>query len=188
MNRDLLPIEVRDTHLDSAWNRGTGYALALGASPRHARLDPVAHQCAFKLGERGQHREDHLPLRGRRVDVFLNRLELTARFNIAPTQDVPVIIRNSPNRIVMMRWGLKQHLDNLSRKDSLSGAATAEISVCLGNYSASHFAGSAIGVAKAPLCNWNEPQSCYTRPNDTLTGHCWRALRYPPLPVPLPTA
>src|SRR6266568_3267820 len=71
MNRDLLPIEVRDTPLDSAWNRGTGYALALGASPRHARLDPVAHQGAFKLGERGQHREDHLPLRGRRVDVFL---------------------------------------------------------------------------------------------------------------------
>ena len=37
----------------------------------------------------------------------------------------------------------KQHLDNLRRKDSLSGAATVEISVRLGNYSASHFAGSA---------------------------------------------
>ena len=71
MNRDLLSIEIRDTPLDSAWNGGTGYALALGASPRHACLDPVAHQCAFKLGERGQHREDHLPLRGRRVNVFL---------------------------------------------------------------------------------------------------------------------
>ena len=36
-----------------------------------------------------------------------NRLEnRTARYNIAPTQDVPVIIRNSPNRIEMMRWGL----------------------------------------------------------------------------------
>jgi hypothetical protein len=77
----------------------------------------------------------------------LNRLDgLTARDNIAPTQDVPVIIRNSPNRIVLMRWGLKQHLDNLRRKDSLSGAATAEISVCLGNYSASHCAGSAHDV------------------------------------------
>src|SRR5215475_4170525 len=71
MNRDLLPIEVRNTSLNSAWNRGTGDALALGASPRHARLNPVTHQDAFKLGERGQHREDHLPLRRRRVDVFL---------------------------------------------------------------------------------------------------------------------
>jgi putative SOS response-associated peptidase YedK len=38
-----------------------------------------------------------------------NRLEIQARFNIAPTQDVPVIIRNSPNRIVLMRWGLIPH-------------------------------------------------------------------------------
>lgn len=38
-----------------------------------------------------------------------NRLEIKARFNIAPTQDVPVIIRNSPNRIVLMRWGLIPH-------------------------------------------------------------------------------
>jgi putative SOS response-associated peptidase YedK len=37
------------------------------------------------------------------------RLDLTARYNIAPSQDVPVIIRNSPNRIVMMRWGLIPH-------------------------------------------------------------------------------
>jgi putative SOS response-associated peptidase YedK len=35
--------------------------------------------------------------------------DLTARYNIAPSQDVPVIIRNSPNRIVMMRWGLIPH-------------------------------------------------------------------------------
>jgi putative SOS response-associated peptidase YedK len=40
-----------------------------------------------------------------------NQLEienLTARYNIAPSQDVPVIVRNSPNRI-MMRWGLIPH-------------------------------------------------------------------------------
>jgi transposase-like protein len=37
----------------------------------------------------------------------------------------------------------KQHLDNLRRKDSLRGAETAEISVRLGNSSASHFEGSA---------------------------------------------
>src|SRR5215468_9938254 len=35
-----------------------------------------------------------------------DRLDLTPRYNITPTQDVPVIIRNSPNRIMMMRWGL----------------------------------------------------------------------------------
>jgi putative SOS response-associated peptidase YedK len=39
-----------------------------------------------------------------------NRLEnRTARYNIAPSQDVPIIIRNSPHRIVMMRWGLIPH-------------------------------------------------------------------------------
>jgi putative SOS response-associated peptidase YedK len=39
-----------------------------------------------------------------------NRLDgLTARYNIAPTQDVPVIVRNSPNRIMLMRWGLIPH-------------------------------------------------------------------------------
>jgi hypothetical protein len=37
----------------------------------------------------------------------------------------------------------KQYLDNLRRKDSLRGAETTEISVRLGNYSASHFEGSA---------------------------------------------
>src|SRR5262245_19529520 len=71
MNRDLLPIEVRDTPLDAERNRSTGYALALSASPRHARLDSLANQGALKLGERGQDREDRLPLRSRRVDVFL---------------------------------------------------------------------------------------------------------------------
>jgi putative SOS response-associated peptidase YedK len=43
-----------------------------------------------------------------RFDIS-NRLEIKARYNIAPTQDVPVIVRNSPNRIVMMRWGLIPH-------------------------------------------------------------------------------
>ena len=28
------------------------------------------------------------------------------RFNIAPGQDVPIIIKGSPNRLAMMRWGL----------------------------------------------------------------------------------
>src|SRR5215831_15988983 len=38
-----------------------------------------------------------------------NRLEIKARYNIAPSQDVPVIVHNSPNRLVMMRWGLIPH-------------------------------------------------------------------------------
>lgn len=39
-----------------------------------------------------------------------NRLDgLTPRYNIAPSQDVPVIVHNSPNRIEMMRWGLIPH-------------------------------------------------------------------------------
>jgi hypothetical protein len=49
-------------------------------------------------------------------------------------------------RRIAQQTGLskKQHLDNLRRKDSLRGAETAEISVRLGNYSASHFEGSAL--------------------------------------------
>jgi putative SOS response-associated peptidase YedK len=39
-----------------------------------------------------------------------NRLDsLTARYNIAPGQMVPVIIADSPRRIVLMRWGLIPH-------------------------------------------------------------------------------
>ena len=39
-----------------------------------------------------------------------NRLDsLVARYNIAPGQMVPVIIANSPRRIVLMRWGLIPH-------------------------------------------------------------------------------
>jgi putative SOS response-associated peptidase YedK len=39
-----------------------------------------------------------------------NRLDtLMARYNIAPGQMVPVIIANSPRRVVLMRWGLIPH-------------------------------------------------------------------------------
>jgi putative SOS response-associated peptidase YedK len=39
-----------------------------------------------------------------------NRLDsLTARYNIAPGQMVPVIIAHSPRRVVPMRWGLIPH-------------------------------------------------------------------------------
>jgi putative SOS response-associated peptidase YedK len=34
---------------------------------------------------------------------------LTARYNIAPGQMVPVIIANGPRRVVLMRWGLIPH-------------------------------------------------------------------------------
>jgi putative SOS response-associated peptidase YedK len=39
-----------------------------------------------------------------------NRLDaLTARYNIAPGQMVPVIIAHSPRQVVLMRWGLIPH-------------------------------------------------------------------------------
>jgi putative SOS response-associated peptidase YedK len=39
-----------------------------------------------------------------------NRLDsLTPRYNIAPGQLVPVVIAHSPNRVVLMRWGLIPH-------------------------------------------------------------------------------
>jgi putative SOS response-associated peptidase YedK len=41
---------------------------------------------------------------------IVNRLDgLEARYNIAPGQMVPVIITHSPNRVVLMRWGLVPH-------------------------------------------------------------------------------
>ena len=46
---------------------------------------------------------------------------------------------------------LKQHLDNLRRKDSLRGAETTEVSVRLGSYSASHFEGSALSILTDPF-------------------------------------
>jgi hypothetical protein len=49
------------------------------------------------------------------------------------------------------RTGFKQHLDSLRRKDSLRGAETTEISVRLGNYSASHFEGSAFTLTLPEL-------------------------------------
>jgi putative SOS response-associated peptidase YedK len=42
--------------------------------------------------------------------AITNRLDsLIARYNISPGQMVPVIIANSPCRIVLMRWGLIPH-------------------------------------------------------------------------------
>jgi putative SOS response-associated peptidase YedK len=39
-----------------------------------------------------------------------NRLDgLVARYNIAPSQMVPVIISQSPNQVILMRWGLIPH-------------------------------------------------------------------------------
>ncbi|GAB4122281.1 MAG: SOS response-associated peptidase [Roseiflexaceae bacterium] len=32
--------------------------------------------------------------------------QVTPNYNSAPTQQLPVIVRNSPNRLVLMRWGL----------------------------------------------------------------------------------
>jgi putative SOS response-associated peptidase YedK len=39
-----------------------------------------------------------------------NRVDdLVPRYNIAPSQDVPVIIHSSPNHVMLMRWGLIPH-------------------------------------------------------------------------------
>ena len=55
-----------------------------------------------------------------------------------------------------LRQGVsQQHLDNLRRKDSLRGTEIADLSVRLGNYSASHFEGSAVPpqVDRPVLCH-----------------------------------
>jgi hypothetical protein len=53
---------------------------------------------------------------------------------------------------LMNNAGYEQHLDNLRQKDALTGAETTDISVRLGNYSASHFEGSAYD-----LTGWTVP-------------------------------
>jgi methionine-R-sulfoxide reductase len=41
-----------------------------------------------------------------RFQLMDEMAQLTPRFNIAPTQEHPIIISQSPNQMVMMRWGL----------------------------------------------------------------------------------
>jgi putative SOS response-associated peptidase YedK len=41
-----------------------------------------------------------------RFNIVEQHDALTPRYNIAPGQDVAVVVRHSPNRLVLMRWGL----------------------------------------------------------------------------------
>ena len=41
-----------------------------------------------------------------RFDVQQAQLTLAPRYNVAPSQAMPVVVRNSPNRLVEMQWGL----------------------------------------------------------------------------------
>jgi putative SOS response-associated peptidase YedK len=41
-----------------------------------------------------------------RFKVSQPELPLTSRYNVAPSQVLPVVVRNSPNRLEWMKWGL----------------------------------------------------------------------------------
>lgn len=41
-----------------------------------------------------------------RFEVIDQQAGIEPRFNIAPSQTIPTIVRQSPNQVVMMRWGL----------------------------------------------------------------------------------
>lgn len=41
-----------------------------------------------------------------RFDAAQADLSLAPRYNVAPSQSMPVVVRNSPNRLVEMQWGL----------------------------------------------------------------------------------
>src|SRR5262249_13187911 len=73
MHRDPLMIEVRNAALYPGGQRCTRYRLAPGFRARHSRLHAFAHEGAFKLGDRGHHREDQLALWGRGVNILLIR-------------------------------------------------------------------------------------------------------------------
>ncbi len=42
----------------------------------------------------------------RRFNIEQSSMELQPRYNIAPGQELPVVLRNSPNHLEVMRWGL----------------------------------------------------------------------------------
>ena len=48
----------------------------------------------------------HIPGFFSRFMIHDSKIEIEPRYNIAPTQDVPVVISGSENKVVMMRWGL----------------------------------------------------------------------------------
>src|SRR5215472_17057500 len=41
-----------------------------------------------------------------RFNVAADPASVTPRYNVAPTQTMPVVVKQSPNRLVMKRWGL----------------------------------------------------------------------------------
>jgi len=41
-----------------------------------------------------------------RFDIQQQQLTLVPRYNVAPSQSMPVVVRNSPNRLLEMQWGL----------------------------------------------------------------------------------
>jgi putative SOS response-associated peptidase YedK len=73
---------------------------------------------------------------GNRFRVFNPMIGSRSRFNVAPGNEMPVIIRNDKNELVMMKWGLVPHwvkdmksaqrpinarAENLSEKPSFTG-------------------------------------------------------------------
>src|SRR3989442_15166407 len=44
-----------------------------------------------------------------RFQVSKRVLDLTPRYALAPGQDVPVVMRNRPNSVLMRRWGCMPH-------------------------------------------------------------------------------
>src|SRR5262245_44122951 len=87
--------------------------------------------------------------------LYASLLTPVASRNLLVYQSLPTSI---PCRHANVR---KQHLDNLRRKDPLRGAETNEISVRLGNYSASHFEGPAFSQFSR---RDNKPQGAGIRP------------------------
>jgi hypothetical protein len=71
---------------------------------------------------------------------------------------VGLVLPDNRNPLVYRKY--KQHLDSLRRKDSLRGAEITEISVRLGNYSASHFEGSAYKALGLPLGSGMVESAC----------------------------
>lgn len=61
-----------------------------------------------------------------RFDVTVDPSTTAPRYNVAPTQTMPVVVKQSPNRLVMMRWGLVPSWAKEGKTEQLMINARAE--------------------------------------------------------------
>ena len=163
MLRQLLAITpATECHIDGYYPLGTDHCVMV-VKDEHDRI-LITHEVASENGEDARQFLPQVKDLGLNVTAafsdyspsFTEAIKAVsphARFQADHVHTVKNIWGHLKKSLLSYRRQIKsrgeekkdeeQHLDNLRRKDSLRGAETTEVSVRLGNYSASHFEGSA---------------------------------------------